>query len=138
MPRIRLNKKSSRNQRILTALSQAEVQQAKLASRLGVTTSAVSQKLNHATDVNDINLVAAVSELTGVPFDYLCFGDLQPVSIKPLNQLPETKQSPIMEKFISSNVEGREALLLRTYSMLEPEIQVSFFHLLVKELAKQL
>lgn len=55
------------NSRIKQVLKQAKVSQMKLAEHLGITDSAVNQKLNDSKDIDSLEFLRAVSELTRIP-----------------------------------------------------------------------
>lgn len=55
-----------RNQRIKDALRRAGVSQEKLAERLNITQAAVGKQLNKAEDIDSLEFIDAVAELTGI------------------------------------------------------------------------
>jgi transcriptional regulator with XRE-family HTH domain len=58
----------SRNSAIKKALENAEVTQDKLAKRLGISRAAVGERLNGEKDIDSVEFIQAVADLTGKPF----------------------------------------------------------------------
>jgi transcriptional regulator with XRE-family HTH domain len=66
----------SRNQRIKDALRAAGVSQEKLAERLNITQAAVGKQLNKEGDIDSIDFIFTVADLTGRTPAYLMSGDM--------------------------------------------------------------
>lgn len=65
----------SRNARLKKALSDQRISQDKLSKRLNVSRAAVSERLNKDVEIDSIEFVNAVAELTGVDRDWLFNGE---------------------------------------------------------------
>jgi transcriptional regulator with XRE-family HTH domain len=58
----------NRNDVLKKALSDAGVSQQKLAEKLGVSRTSVTERLNGDKEIDSVDFISAVSEITGVPF----------------------------------------------------------------------
>jgi transcriptional regulator with XRE-family HTH domain len=68
----------SRNQRIKDSLRSAGISQEKLAEHLGISQAAVGKQLNKDDDIDSLQFMRAVAELTGQSIDWVIYGKEKP------------------------------------------------------------
>jgi transcriptional regulator with XRE-family HTH domain len=80
----------NRNSRIKKALEENGIAQEKLAKRLGISSQAVNERLNKGKEIDSIDFLLAVEDLTGRSFEWLRTGGDQK---KMDNQVSEPEPS---------------------------------------------
>lgn len=83
----------SRNQRVKDALRAKGISQEKLAARLNVSQAAVAKQLNKTEDIDSIQFLSAVTELTSFTFEWLLFGSNVPKTKDELEGMYESRVS---------------------------------------------
>lgn len=111
---------SARNQRIIEAMKARGVTREAVSKLLGVTPSAVTQKLNDKRVIDSIDFVYAVAKLTGYSPHFLIYGEEDDQPVKASDTEPQSlandpvatykNEKEVMKELIESQ---RETILLQ-------------------------